>query len=255
MEKKLMTFKGRLRWFLDLINLDVNSTSDRDIFNLWIGLRQIAYGPLGVYALRDNDLIRWPKRREQTKEIRKVLKGLLEKILSISKKPKRFMIRPQFKEMPEYGFKDENRGRPGVALESIILSDIQKKPISKWAKDYIASTSTIEIKILADGDNVFTYFSKPEDKLLLEFSSLLSQFPLSSIQRCQREDCGAYFLKSTVKEKRYCSNRCAWVMASRERRMSQPEKEREKKRKSYERKRKREIGPNVKVTRRPRKEE
>jgi len=212
----------------------------------------LAYGPLGDYALTDGDLINFLERRQQTKEIKKILKGLLEKILSVSKKPKKLMIRPLFKITPEYfegEYEGEDWGRAGVALESIIRSEVQRKPISKWAKDYIASTFPMEMKILTDGDMVFTYFPKPEDKLVLEFSSLLGQFPLTSIHRCQREDCGAYFLKATKKEKRYCSNKCAWVMASRERAIQQ-EEEKEKKRKSYERKRKREVGPNVKIKRR-----
>ncbi len=90
--------------------------------------------------------------------------------------------------------------------------------------------------------------------LAYAFVDAFFPFSVSDIRRCEREDCGRYFLKATKKEKRYCSNKCAWVVASRKRRETSAEKERESKRRSYERRRKRELGPKVKVQARKRKE-
>jgi hypothetical protein len=95
---------------------------------------------------------------------------------------------------------------------------------------------------------------EPKEKLLWDFLSLLGQFKLSQIRKCQREDCGKYYLKATKKEKRYCSNKCAWVMASRQRQKEQPEKEREKKRESYKKKIDRVHGKIMRIQKRVRKE-
>jgi hypothetical protein len=238
MQKKLMTAKGRLHWFLELINADVDSMSVSEIIGLWEELREIAYGSLGLFAIPDHALVKWEERKKEAKRIQNVLKSAFEKIIAVSKKPKKVKISPIYGdfEVLEKALDDlepKETGRIGEALKCIISSESQNKPVPTWAKDFIASTSTMEMKILGDGDDVYPYFSRPEDKLLLEFSSLLTQFPLSSIQRCQREDCQKYFLRATQKRKRYCSNKCAWVVASRERRNVQPEKEREKKRESY----------------------
>jgi hypothetical protein len=238
MQKKLMTSKGRLHWFLDFINADVDAMSMSEIISLWEQLREIAYGSLGLFAISNHALVKWEEKKRETKTIQNVLKNAFEEILAVSRKPKKVKISPLYGDFEVLekavdDLKQKETGKIGTALERIIFCESQNKPVPTWARDYIASTSTMEMKILADGDDVYPYFSKPEDKLSLEFSSLLTQFPLSSIQRCQREDCQKYFLRATQKRKRYCSNKCAWVVASRERRNVQPEKEREKKRESY----------------------
>jgi hypothetical protein len=260
-EKKLMTLKGRLKWFLNFINARIEALSDREIFNFWMELRELAYGGLGVFAIPDEDLVKWREKKEQAKRIQHVLKNSLERILTISKKPKKTKVKPLFRwgDAEERAAEDiEKQGIPdevGVALEAIISAEAEKKAIPRWANEYIALSNFIEMRVLAHGGRAFLFSTKPEDKLLLEFFTLLGQFQLSLIQQCQREDCGGYFLKATKKEKRYCSNRCAWVVASRERRKVQPEKEREKKRESYYTRIRREHGPHVKIHRRPKKEE
>lgn len=95
-------------------------------------------------------------------------------------------------------------------------------------------TLPFNIEVQRASDNVFLFFSKLEDKLVFDFVTGLTHFPLNLIQRCQRQDCGGYFLKGTKKKKRFCSRRCAWIMASRERWRSQPEVEK-KKRREYNR--------------------
>ncbi|MEJ2182616.1 MAG: cyclic nucleotide-binding domain-containing protein [Nitrospirota bacterium] len=47
---------------------------------------------------------------------------------------------------------------------------------------------------------------------------VFDEFPLGDIRQCQREDCDNYFLRATAKEKRFCSNKCGWVVSARERR-------------------------------------
>jgi hypothetical protein len=118
------------------------------------------------------------------------------------------------------------------------------------------SEGTLEIAqiITVTGDRVSLSLERIEDSLRTEFLQSLSPFSLNDIKKCEREDCGRYFLKATKKEKRYCSNKCAWVVGSRKRRAAYPKKERERKRLSYERRKRRELGPRVRVQTRKTKE-
>jgi hypothetical protein len=257
MEKKLMTTKGRLRWFLDLINTNINSQAITisEIIRYWEQIREIAYGSLGLWAISDQDLMKWEEKREELKKIQSLLRDFLQKVLSGSKKPKKIMIKPLYGVTENMERAVEEPEEPGIsevksALTSIIYSKTKGQPISKFAEDYIAFTFKPEIAILVGREKVAMLYSRIEEKLLSEFVSVLSQFSLNSVRKCQREDCGAYFLRATKKEKRYCSNKCTWVVASRERRKKEPEKERQKKRESYGRRKKREVGPNVKIARR-----
>jgi hypothetical protein len=97
-------------------------------------------------------------------------------------------------------------------------------------------THPFNMEVQRVGEKVSLFFSKLEDKLVFDFGTASIYFSLNLIQRCQREDCGGYFLKGTKKEKRFCSKRCAWIMASRERRRLQPELEKGKRREHYRRK-------------------
>jgi len=56
-----------------------------------------------------------------------------------------------------------------------------------------------------------------------EVVEILKPINLLDIRRCEREDCSSYFYKATKKEKRYCSNKCAWIINSRERRAGDKE--------------------------------
>jgi len=263
--------KKELTWFLRFINANIEDMPQEELYSLWRGLRKRIYGPFGVMAIPTEEILNWPELRKSAIVLQKFLKDLLEKILRTAQTKKKTMIRPHFsfdEEVEEGLFKtvvieDDEKGDvfwyeeptekvPPFSniLEEIILSETKRKPLPGWVEDYIADSHNMSLKIIAHQDSVFPFFTNPKNKLVLEFSNLLSQFPLSSIRTCQRSDCGKYFLKATKKEKRYCSNRCAWVMASRQRRTNQPEAEKAKKRASYERRRKRDLGPGVKVQKR-----
>jgi len=97
-------------------------------------------------------------------------------------------------------------------------------------------TLPFNIEVQRVGEKVSLVFSKLEDKLVFDFITALTHFPINLIQRCQHEDCGGYFLKGSKKEKRFCSKRCDWIMASRELWRLQPEVEKQKGREYYRRK-------------------
>jgi hypothetical protein len=253
MDKKPESPKRKLQWYLDFINSRIDGLPNTELFDLWNKLRGAIYGRLGVFAIPDSEMVKWEDRKNQAKEFQALLKNSLQKILNaydiVKKKKKIIPFTGPFDIAEDLGVEEI---APLVKLTSTF--GLQKKPLSKALEKYIPIIHPLEMRVMVPGERTFLYFAKPEEKLLTEFLSVLGQFDLNLIQKCQRPDCRGYFLKGTKKEKRYCSNRCAWVMASRERRTIQPEREKEKKRRSYERRKKREVGPNVKVTRRSRKE-
>ncbi len=255
MKKLTSTTKKHLKWFLSLINANIDSFSNREVFNIWVELRDIAYGSLGILAIQDTSLVKWEARRQQLREIQKGLRDLLGNVHTAMQKPKKVMIRPLLGpyDLQEKAY--EELEKEGIAhlepvLSCIVSSLNDGKDLPKWLNNWIASTYCLETKVLVSDNRLYLFAPQLENKLRQDFLELLSQIPLNMVQICQREDCQGYFLKATKKEKRYCSNKCAWVMASRIRRSVQPEREKEKKRASYERKKKKELGPKVKVKKR-----
>ena len=210
--------KKQLRWFLNFINLNLEKISDKDLFGLWVDIRERVYGEQGSLLIPDQSLLEWEKRRVQVKEIQKSLGDLLHNILHpvvtspILNKPLRRITLDV--EKPSKSISDEK-------------SSGRRPPIL---------THPFKIEVQRIGDKVSLIFSKLEDKLVFDFVTALTYFPINLVQKCQREDCRGYFLKGTKKEKRFCSKRCAWIMASRERWRSQPEVEKEKRREFYRRK-------------------
>jgi hypothetical protein len=212
MDQNLTAAKRTIRWSLDFINLDFKKLPDTALFALWTEIREKAYGDQGPSFISDQSLIKWEEIRKQGEEIQDVLRDALDKLLNpLSHKPVR-------------------RVTP-LAGQKFFVSASGKDPLEE-----ITLNHPCEMVAKRVGDKVFVFFSKVGDKLYFDFFTALRHFPFHLIQKCQREDCGGYFLKATKKEKRYCSNRCAWVMASRERWKSQPEIEKEKRREYYQRK-------------------
>jgi hypothetical protein len=101
------------------------------------------------------------------------------------------------------------------------------------------------MKVFVDRARVKTLATKPEGNLLREITSLLYEFPLSLIRRCNGMTAGPIFLRPQKKKNDIAAivvRKCRRRRAEREK---QPEKEREKKRKSYRRKKKGEIVPGM----------
>lgn len=218
MQQNRVKAKKELRWFLNFVNLDVDKLSDKDLIVWWMDTRERAYGEQGSLFITDQSLLEWGERKVQLKEIQNLLRNLLHNILNpvkistILNKPLRRITSDI--EKPRRSIPDEE-------------SSGRRSPIL---------TRPFNIEVQRAGEKVSLYFSKLEDKLVFDFVTALTYFPTGLIQRCQRQDCGGYFLKGTKKEKRYCSKRCAWIMASRERWRSQPELEKRKRREYYKRK-------------------
>lgn len=211
MGQESINSKDRLKWYLRFLNLKIAGLSEKELFAIWAEIREIAYGEFGPFVIPDASLLEWEKRKEEGRAIQDQLKRCLGKIINPTKIS--LTLGKPFKKMQLASYPKllENKG-----FES--GDNILK---------YHAFTHDFEVQVKAMDQKVFLYFQKVEDKLLLDFISVLSQFSLDLIRKCQREDCGAYFLKGTQKEKRYCSDRCAWIMASRKRWAEKKSKARE----------------------------
>jgi hypothetical protein len=232
MDKRL---EEGLNWFLDFLNTEIEDLSKDEIVKLWTQLRERIYGTLWPLYMDDSELIQWSDRMRQAKNIQEVLRNALEAILATSKRPKKVKIRLLYGPFDEtekvYQQLDEQDvGQMQPAISSVIRSRFYKKPPSNWARDYIAFTFQPKIDVMADEDNTF-FFISPRDKLLYEFVSLLRRVPLSDIRRCQRPDCRKLYIRTTQREKNFCSNQCIWIVRSRERRKSMAPKRRERPRK------------------------
>jgi hypothetical protein len=234
MEPNLVGAKKTLIWSLDFINLDLSRLSEKDLFALGIEIRDRVYGERGFRFISDESLVKWEERRKEARVIQDSMKKYLDAILknrATSSSPKSSARIPGVpsttvgrKKPPKLGeFLEQNSGK--AALFSI----------------------PHQIGVYRIGERVFTLPMGIEEKLTYDFITALSYFPISLIQKCHREECGGYFLKATKKEKRYCSKRCAWILASKRHYESQPEVLKAKRREYYRRMKEIvSIGPGVK---------
>lgn len=110
-------------------------------------------------------------------------------------------------------------GLEGIAshVRLIMSYDLQKKPLPKMIRKSVPIINQPDLNIIV-GERIFPFSTDIERNLRTQFSLVLSNFELALIQRCQRKDCEGYFLKGTKKDKRYCSKRCYFTEAQRERR-------------------------------------
>lgn len=249
--------KVLVKSFLDFLNLDIDSLPRTDFFKLLVDLGTIAQEPR--FSTLGSHKSPWADSEELRKEIKedqRHLKDLLDYILWFGRVTKEIdayqdeldpdsslwtasisIVKREKLEKLKKGFADEVAKRKGFLVTK------ERTSFGERHKGIYELPMNIAVY---KGRVCLTVIEKRE-MLTYAFVDALTPFSLSDIRRCEREDCGRYFLKATKKEKRYCSNKCAWVVASRKRRENNAEKEREKKRLSYERRRKRELGPHVKI--------
>jgi hypothetical protein len=247
MKGRLKTGKDRLRWFLNFIQLKIGTSydetaeeleddeidsivhitafdaiSDTDLFGVWRDLREIAFGGLGYFAIPDQEIIKWADSRRQAIDIQLMLKATLDNILATARKPKKKYIWPISDEeataQPLKDLRKRGISRLGVPMGAMISAEVRGEQYPEWVNAFTVASYQPTVKVLAHEDELFVGTTNIKDQLLLEFVAALRHFPLSSIKRCARKDCEAYFVEATQKPKRYCSNKCAWIMASRERR-------------------------------------
>lgn len=212
--KQMSTPKGRLRWFFDFLNTDLKAISMLDALPILYGLKD---RETGEFPFSDDEVHDSPEEREKAQKTQKLLKDVLEGIFAC--KAKRAPAK-------------ENESPLDAAIRSKRMHYGGEYPIRMKMFITVSERATIEP-------------SDDKHKVLLRFMDDLSKFSIDAIKKCERRDCQKYFFKATKKEKRYCSDRCAWVMNSRKRRAKNPEKEKEKKRKSYAKRMKQLTGGRV----------
>ena len=187
--------KVRLMWFLDFLTIDIDNLPRGDFFKLLVDIGSTFYHMFLVHAENGKfPFADTPNMRKEVKESQEHLKKILDSLLGAETGPHALFVMGSV----------EGWGEP-----SEIRQDL---------RGTVISTVTIEEKIVKVKDKVFMIPGSTKDTMLTYFILSLADFSLDDIKRCMREDCGKYFLKAHKKEKRYCSDRCAWVVNSRERR-------------------------------------
>lgn len=188
--------KARVKWFLDFLYVDIESLPHAEFLKCLVDLEEIfsgAFSPFGVEGL-------WDEKAGITREFR---------IYTFDSPDYRRLIK---------GFQEYLK----EIFNSILSGLDSNKPIKPLSR--FQMTITIMIR----GDKIALFSPRPKDALAVAFANALKPFSLYDIKKCGREDCERYFLKATKKEKRYCSNECAWVMASRKRREADSKKKKER---------------------------
>ncbi len=197
LDKQLSTPKGRLRWLFNFINTDIASLSRLDALPIFYGLEVInTRENLSSDEVQDS-----PDLRGEGKEIQKLLTEILEGIFACKSKITK----------KQEGETDLDTAVRLSERRYINIKDIPMKML-----------------IAVQGERVLMEPSEEKHKVLLKFLDDLSKFSIDSVKQCERQDCQKYFFKGTKKEKRYCSDTCAWVMNSRLRRAKNHGKENEK---------------------------
>ena len=231
--------KGRLKWYFDFLESDIDSLANLDSFIITYCLGLITGE---TYAVTDYELKGvWqdkPEERENAKEIQILLKNILEGIFTCKDRIPTGDMKI-IKDFAQYNDKPHSEEYTKIAIEAM-----QRSQMKHFIKDY-----RIKITIGIKNDHVFMEPVENKYKIIQSFLEDISVFPIDSIRSCERPDCQKYFIKYTAKDKRYCSNKCAWVMSSRIRRATDPEKEKEKKRNAYTAKIKKEL-PGAVIKRR-----
>ena len=174
--------KKQLRWFLIFLNLKLDKVAQKDLFVLWMDIRERVYGEQGPLFIPNQLLLEWGKKRGQLKEFQNLFRNLLYNILHpvkispVLNKPLRRITIDTEKPSTSI-FNEENSERNSPIITHPFSIDIQRV-----------------------GEKVSLFFSRLEDKLVFDFATGLTHFPTNLIQKCQRQDCGGYFLKGTKRE-------------------------------------------------------
>ena len=145
-------------------------------------IRQRVYGEQGPLFIPDQSLLEWGKRRVQLKELQNLLRNLLDKILRPVK------ISPAL---------NKPLRRITLDIENPSTSILNEESLDRNSP---ILTHPFNMEIQREGEKVFLFFSRLEDKLVFDFATGLAHSPINLIQKCQRQDCGGYFLKGTKRE-------------------------------------------------------
>jgi hypothetical protein len=214
--------KGRIKWYFDFLNLEIDGLSSLDgvITSYCLGL---IVGE--TYAVTDYELEKvWKDSQEERtiiKEIQNLLKETMDGIISCKEKlpPRNLEIVQKF-----------------LKKERLITDDDIKYLLEenqRLANNYLVKDYQMSMHVVIRDNHTYIEPIEKRYKILFDFLDTLSSFPVDYIRHCERSDCVKYFIQLTAKEKRYCSNRCAWVMNSRMRRATSTERGREETESSY----------------------
>lgn len=192
-EDKRIDVRSKAQWFLDFLYVDIDSLSRAEFLKLLVDFEDIFRGPFIPF---------WAE-------------GFRDEAAQYPWFPRMPMVDTSILRQELKGYQQH--------LKKLLKSILDALKSTKLRKTIIRLEMPFSIAI--SEDRIALFAGKTRDALTAEFVNALKHFSLNDIKKCERRDCGRYFLKATKKEKRYCSNKCAWVMASRKRREARKGKE------------------------------
>lgn len=255
--------KGRLEWFLNFINLDLNNIPFGEVVKL---LAEINFIQQGIFPNDNPKLVQsecastlfkmWADdKRGKAESVLNLyqsrLKHFMENMQDVIKKASRPIVGVDVKTKEESIFLENGFGGWQT------LGDISSPVQIKAEFPAIGDTGHIGDRVIKTAITA----TKTEDTLLIYFIQSLSGITIGNLKPCP--ECGNWFLHTSKRIKLFCSNKCAARKVSRDRRQRLKDEESEtydkelkegakRARKSYEKKVKSKT-PGAQIDRRPRK--
>ncbi len=248
--KEIEDKKKALTWVLNFIHSDLEELSGEEWENIKNHLFSLyVLGPSGFRMLQES---------KSTRDILNVYETLKDHF-----KAEEIMSEESFKRYVSSMFDLKMVKSVQNALRSLIIEAIKDKSDGIVIFKLPAVQPYLQRGAGKFGSTEHPISAKTEDYIILSVYTLFKGISFDSIKKC--EECEHFFINTTQKRKIYCSPRCTWKALARKKReglKAHPrkykaylKKQREIMRKKYVEKRRAELGKNVKIPRRPRKED
>jgi hypothetical protein len=265
------TRKKALRWFIDLINTNLDTLPISDKIKLTVEAVSIIDG-MAPWRFGDKNEILTPFSERLTDKI------VIEKtLIDWRKNEKLKSCQIRLREFFAIYMKNVNVARESANDKKKSISELNNYfPLAEARmQDFSLRAEVLVIPwedIMIEDDDVFMNLSEEaimqspvnlvfkaktdEDTLLSYLLMALWFSPLGSIRTC--EECDKYFVHTSKKKKIFCSSKCAMRKANRDRRTRMKENEPDKYKmeldkgkkratKSYKQRMKKKLGTKVKV--------
>jgi len=243
--------KDCVRWLVDFLNADIADMPYGDTLKLGFEFLMFCQGTLDIRAQTEEMEWLWEGQSESIplevlKEYQEDGRDLLNKLL--------VLVSANIEEIDE--------------VRSGLIRTDRKREAENVSVPYYRATLDIELVSVPVLTSFYSHKiarvslnkgSNPEEEGYMRsaqgfrnsFFAGLRSINLFDMRRCERQDCPKFFYRATAKEKHFCSNKCIWVVKSRERRAKDPKKENERRHQQYKKKVKK-THPKAKVERRKR---
>jgi hypothetical protein len=243
---------NRVQWYLNFANAELEKLQIGDKVKLWLeimaqlsrsGIHEFAApGSIGDQIIKEminqkgagENVFDWQRLTSYQDKLCNFLEFMQTRINNaFAIQGKDWTLSDNTDFYPELGSMKTNiavfLASDGIAYERKEKKDRTGKPIYYFkAKPDSVKNSKIRLSFKADKD---------EDTFLFNFIKSLDGLPISSFNRCR--ECNKWYFHLSIREREFCSNKCAARFGIREKRKlmkeKQPEKYKEELKKSSER--------------------